>query len=649
MSESTESKIPPYPPQYRREKSNNWWVPVLIVLGSLAIIFFGIIGLFFYAVGNLAEMNFDDSMKSEVKITDNSILYIDLENGVPEYVTDNPFAGLNKSKTPENLLNTLNAIDRAADDENIIGIYLRPKSQLPMSRAFEINAALDKFKESGKFIYSFIEVGNENTYFSCLPSDSIFMPSEGMLEMNGLASTGMFVKGFGKKLGIEFTVVGYEDFKSAGEMLSRDSWSDSAKYQNRVLLDQFYGAVLEEISTRRGMDKDMVHSKMSQGMYLAKNVHEAGFIDGLLSEYDLKRFIRNKYYDLDTSDSEHVDPKIDLVSVSTYMASDPPSNREIAKTDDRIALIYASGAIQSGYGESNPFADQGGIYSDKFIKHLRQARNDDDVKLIILRIDSPGGSAIASDEMWEEIQRTREVKPVWASMSSVAASGGYYMAMGCDKIYAHPHTITGSIGVILQMPNLSNMFDKLDITFDTLKTAPNAQFLNNAYPFNEKDKQRLYALSGEIYKTFVTKAAESRGFDYETMRSKAKGRVWSGKDALEQGLVDELGGLSEVLADAKEFLGVNREDLIKLEQYPRQKDSFDEFIKEIFGPEKDPEMGSTKINTLELLGLDSENLIANFALLPEDVQQTLIYQIRLAQMSQNENTLMAMPYLPIIK
>lgn len=649
MSESNESKIPPYPPRYRREKSNNWWIPVLIVIGSLAIIFFGFIGLIAYAVSNIAEMNFDDSMNKEVKITENSILYIDLENGVPEYAQEDPFASINKNKTPETLLNTLTAIDRATDDDNIIGIYLRPKSQLPMSRAFEINAALDKFKESGKFIYSFIEAGNENTYFSCLPSDSIIMPKEGTLEMNGLASTGMFVKGLGKKLGVEFTVVGFEDFKSAGEMLSRDSWSDSAKHQNRVLLDQFYGSIVDEIASKREMLKEQVHSKMSQGLYMSKEVYNAGFVDALMSEYDLKRMIKANYYEADSSDSEQISPELDFVSVSSYMASDPPTNRTIDDSDKAIAIIYAVGAISSGYGNSSPFGDNSGVYSDKFISQLRDAREDDDVKLIILRIDSPGGSAIASDEMWEEIKRTTEVKPVWASMSSVAASGGYYMAIACDKIYAHPQTITGSIGVILQMPNLSEMFANLDITFDTLKTNPNAQFLNNAYPVSNKDKERLYDMAGQFYQTFVSKAAQSRGLDFETMRSKAKGRVWSGEDAFEQGLIDELGGLIEVLGDAKEEIGVDREHLVYIYEYPKAKDLFDEFIKELLGQEDNPEVSSTKMDVLAMLGIEPSKYLAKFAFLPDEVQNAIFYQMQLAHLAKTEKTLMALPYLPTIK
>lgn len=654
MSDNNGSNVPPppqYPPRYKNQRSggSRWWIPVVIVLGSIFLLFALFIGVIGYFVSQIPDFDLD-SAQNKVKVEKNSVLYIDLENGVPEYSAKDPFQSFGKNKASETLFNVLSAIDRAKEDENIIGIYLRPKGLLPMSRALEINEALKEFKESGKFIYGFIEAGNESTYLSTLPADSIFMPTEGMLELNGYSITSMFFKNMAKKVGVEFTTIGWEDFKSAGDMMSKTGFSDSSEYQLRVLLNQNYKQFLESIYENRGISRSESHYIMSKGIYTAEKAFQNKFVDGIKTEYDLKRMIRENYYPEDTLESITTDSKIDLVSVGSYIASKPPTNKEVASRDKQIAIIYATGAISSGYEDSSPFAgNQTGIFSDTFIKHLKKAREDEDIKLIIIRIDSPGGSAIASDEMWEEIQLTKKVKPVWASMSSVAASGGYYMSMACDKIYAHPQTVTGSIGVILAIPNLSETADMVGVTFDTLATTPAAQFMNGAYEYQNEDLKKLKDISWGIYKRFVQRAADSRGFSFDEMRTKAKGRVWTGKDALEQGLVDKLGGFDDVLKDAKAELGIEEDKLVYVKQFPKADESLEDVLNKIFNPDENPEAGGANVKIAKMLGLDPLNFASHLISMPEDYKTQLYYMFNLAEMSREEKVLMAMPQIPIIK
>ena len=589
-----------------------------------------------------------------------SVLYLTYSNGASEYTKENPFAAFSGKKSKSSFLSTLSAIERASEDDDISGIYLKPMGRIPLPRVLELNEAIKDFKESGKFVYAFIEYGDENTYLSALPADSIFMPREGLLEMNGYGISSMFMKGMFKKLGIEFHVEQFEDFKSAGESMSRTSFSDSARYQLQVLLDQRFDALLSEIATNRDMSKEFVRDVMARGVFTADSIMELGFIDAYSTESNFKDFLEIKLFgevskasdddedhdgeekdDDEHSHGDKEDNELHLISASKYMASSPTSSRELAEEDKEIAIIYGTGPIYSGKGKSgfNFGDDPYEIRSGKYIEYLKKAREDDDVKIIVLRIDSPGGSVIASDEIWEEIQKTKKVKPVIASMSSVAASGGYYMAMACDKIIAHPETITGSIGVILQIPNLSGIADMVGITADTISTGPAAQFLNTMYPYTKNDLGKLRLLSSGIYRRFVSKMAESRGKTFDEARALAKGRVWTGRDAKEHGLVDELGGMKRTLEIAKEMIGVDPKKLVHLRTFPEKKDSFEELIKSFLG-EEDVEISSS---IAESLGLNPVELLASWNGLSDEQKAQLKYAASLFEMTKTEKAIVALP------
>jgi len=642
--------MPPPPHYYRQQNSGSkWWIPIVIILGAIGLFVITIVGVIGYLGSKLSDISFN-SPDQEVSISENSILYLNFSGGAPEYSKENPFNEIfGGNSSASSFLDILNAISRAENDDNIKGIYIKSASQVPFARAYEINDAIREFKESGKFVYSFIEAGSENNYLSSVVADSIIMPLEGMLEMNGYGSNGMFFKGLFKKLGVEFTTIGFEDFKSAGESFSRNSYSDSAKYQLRVMLDVMYNSLLDEISRERDLSKEQLRAFINEGHYTATDMKEFGLIDAFMTESELKLFMKKNVFgddyneeDIDDDGNATKKNKLKLISVSKYMKSNPPITKEKAPKDKQIAIIYGSGPISSGHSDSNPFGnDDFAIKSGDVVDYLRKAREDDDIKAIILRIDSPGGSVIASDEMWVEIQKTRKEKPVIASMSSVAASGGYYMAMACDKIIAHPTTITGSIGVILSVPNFSGLVDKLDIGLDTINTSESAQFLNGLYPYSDKDKAQLKSFAGEIYERFVQKVADSRGMTFEETRSKAKGRVWMGSDAYEQGLVDELGGFEKALDITKEMIGIDPEMLVYIKTYPEKEDPFEKFIEELMNKSGE----EVKFNLAQELGMDPITFAANWELLPIDVRNQIKYAIELAKIGKKEKAVVALPYL----
>lgn len=634
--------FPPFPPQFPQQKKRKWWVPLLIVLATIFAFF-----IIIFAIIGSAISNFDFEEKP-IKVTKNSILYINFGGGVQEYGQDNPFAALGGgSKSNASLFEHIKAIELAKTDDNIKGIYIYPKGNIGFAKSLELIDAIEDFKKSGKFVYAFVEAGTELDYMNIVSADKIFMPTEGMIELNGFGTSAMFMKGLFNKVGIDFHVQQFEDFKSAGESYSQTKFSDSARYQLEILLKDRHNTFVELVAKNRKMTSDQVNSILARGVYTADSIKALGLVDELISEQNLRERLKEMTNGTKAgSKTDEEESKLNLITVAKYINSEnlKTDNEKVAPDNKQIAIINSVGAITSGKSTPSPFG--GGEYEIKsgtFVEQIKKAREDENVKAIILRIDSPGGSVIASDEMWEEIQKTRKVKPVIASMSDVAASGGYYMAMACDKIVAHPSTITGSIGVILAIPNISGVMKNLDITADTISTSPAAQFMNGMYAYTDKDKAQLYNLSKGIYYRFLSRVAESRGKTVEEIRAVAKGRVWTGKDAKEKGLVDELGGLKKAIELAKKEIGVNNDTKVKLRIFPEKKDEFEELIKSLTNQEDTDANVNIyqKIGTALGMEMGLTRQIMNE--LPVEIQKQFGYSLKLLNMTKKEKALMALP------
>jgi protease-4 len=641
MAISRQGSMPQPPQFYQPRRKTRWWIPLIIVCIVLLLIV-----IFFFVLAGLIGSAFQ---KEPYEVRAYSVLMIEPGENVQDYSAEegvSPFS----SDEGNDFFSIINAINRAKDDSNIEGIYLRIKpSKMGWAMSEEYIEALQDFKQSGKFVYAYTETATELDYMRALPADKIFMPSEGLVEMNGFGATAIFLKGLLQKFGIDFYVKGFEDFKSAGEQLSRKDFSDSARYQLRVLMNERLDRFVSLVSKYRKIKAEKIHLALNNGLYTADSLLEYGFIDSIASETVVKQLMKEKIFG--KSDIESTNDKMHLVSVSNYSnASNLASHSKIDKSN-QIALIFASGNIVERSSNS-PFSGNMDITAKTINSYLQKARQDDKIKAIILRINSPGGSVISSDLIWEEIQRTRKVKPVYASMSNYAASGGYYIAMACDTIIASPTTITGSIGVVSAIPNFSRLLKMLDIGVDTLSTGPSAQDLNVMEPFSDRQLKKLDKLMEGVYFRFIDKVAKARKMTPEQVRSIAKGRVWSGSDALRIGLVDTLGGLKTAFSLAKRRIGLDDSVKIKIKVYPEPKDFFTSIFEALgLGEPKDEEVSSSNIQqTLaKALNVKPDVLSALLEMFPAGLRVEIINALDMYVSTKDENILAVMPFILDVK
>jgi protease IV len=525
----------------------------LLALVALSILsFFLIIGLISSA-----------SSDQKVVVKDNSVLHLKLDVPITEQETENPFDGLPIPGAEEagmGLLNFKSVIKSAQDDPKIKGIYLDVTFFLAgYASAEEIRQSLLDFRESGKWVVAYSEIFTEPAYYIASAADKIYLNPEGELEFNGLTANVTFFKKMFDKLDIEPEIFRVGEFKSAVEPFLLDKMSDANRLQLQEWINTIHGNVVSKISETRNISKDRI--KEIADKMLVRSTQDAvdlGLVDSLM------------YYDQVLADlrgrlSLKEKDKINFIKYSKYKKNAPSPG---ASTNE-IAVIVADGDIVSGK------AQPGVIGSDTFAEQIRKARLDDRVKAIVIRVNSPGGSALASDVMWREIQLAKEVKPVIASMSDYAASGGYYLAMGCDTIVAQPNTITGSIGVFSMLFDVSKFMDnKLGITFDEVKTGEIGD-LSFTRPLSDAEKAIFQKKTDEIYETFTSKAAQGRGVSQDQIKKVASGRVWTGIQAKERGLVDVLGSYDDAIKIAAKAAGI---DGYKTRLYPKQKNFWAEWM-----------------------------------------------------------------------
>ncbi len=624
-----QSGMPPYPPYYPppQPRRTRWWIPVLII-----VVILGIFTIPVFVLLGLAGSAFTNE---PVEVRNNSVLYLNLGEKLEEHTGGGSIFEAFGEKSQPNFFEVLQSIKRAKGDDRIKGIYYKARgTAMGFAKNIELIEAINDFRKSGKFVYAYIDMGTEADYMRALPADKIFMPSEGMVELNGFGVNSMFFKGMLDKVGIEFHVEHFEDFKSAAESFNRKGFSDSARKQLRIIVQQRHRNFVDAIANYRKLDKEMINEVLNRGVYTADSLKALGFVDSLMTEADLKDMLKNMTNKNENDSKKH---KLRLVDVSDYMNADFNDDKPVPDKD--IAIIFASGTI----------VDQasGGMNSEKQItkklaEYIRKAREDKKIKAIILRVDSPGGSVMTSDIIWQEVMKTRGVKPIYASMSDVAASGGYYIAMACDTIIAHPATITGSIGVIAAIPNFSGLLGKLDITSDTISSTKATQELSFNYPFNQAQKNKLHDMIQGVYFRFVNKVAESRKKTFDETRSLAKGRVWTGEDAKKMGLVDVLGGLQDAINITKARIGVPAGKKVFIKEYPVKEDPFDMIFKLFGKKDSDDEVSINKvIDGYFSRGNSTYTEIYNN--MPEPMKRQMDYMRTLLYMSYKDPVMIAMP------
>lgn len=504
--------------------------------------------------------------KKDTSVASNSVLTLRLDRPIADRTIDDPFSKLNPNPLYESngtlgLNDILLSIRKAKTDDRIKGIYLN--TQIfggGIASAESIHDALVDFKTSGKFIYSYSEYMTEGAYTLASVADSIFIYPTGALEWNGIGSTPLFVRGMFDKIGVEPMVFKVGTFKSATEMFTERQMSAPAREQASVFLTDMWKQLLSKIGKQRNLAPEALDQlATSFAVTDAKSALEHKLIDGLKYEDEVIALINKR-----TGRAEN--KKLIELSPSTYAEAIRESAKE---SENVIAVVYGEGEIASGEASSNS------IGSKTLVEALRRAREDKSVKAIVFRVNSPGGSSLASDVIAREVQLAKAEKPVIASFGDVAASGGYYIAAHADQIVAQPTTITGSIGIFGLLFNTQKMFnDKLGITFDRVSTNPYADLGNPNRPMTDFERRKIQGMVNEGYGDFINVVKTGRKFaDSISVDKIAQGRVWSGTRALGINLVDTLGGLDVAIAIAAKKAGLG--DEYEVREYPRIKTAFE--------------------------------------------------------------------------
>jgi len=547
------------------------------VLATLVGIFaFFIISIFILiGVGSML------SSEEKVVVEEKSVLKLDLNKPIQEIGVENPLADIGGpfagNENVTGLKDIIDALKSAQKDSKIKGIYLKAEGPAAgWATLEEIRNQLLEFKKSKKFVVAYGESYSEKGYYLASVADKIYLNPAGGMEWNGMSAEYSFYKGTFDKLEIKPEVFRVGSFKSAIEMFSRENMSDSSKKQSAELIGAIYGNFLKNVSTSRSVPVDRL-----------KNFADSLTIENPEAALKNKLVTNLGYWDefetvIKKDLSIDADKNISYIGVDKYMKSD--AKPEEGDFNNRVGVLVAEGEINSGKGSSES------IGSDDFVKELKKIRDNDKIKAIVIRINSPGGSALASDVMWREIQLTAKKKPVIASMSDVAASGGYYMAMGCDKIVAQPNTITGSIGIFGLIFNVKDfMNNKLGVTFDAVKTSEHADWPTATRDMTEFEKSMIQKSVNEGYEKFTAKAAAGRKMPVEKLRSLAQGRVWSGVEAKANGLVDELGGVDDAIKIAAKAAKLKDGDY-RVRYYPEKKKPFEELLSKMMDDSEEKAM-----------------------------------------------------------
>ncbi|MFN5169647.1 MAG: signal peptide peptidase SppA [Cyclobacteriaceae bacterium] len=526
-------------------------------LGSLlALILFFVIGILLVAGVIGAAMSGGD--EPVTTIGDNSVLRLELNVPITELEVENPFEGLPLPGIQSGsigLIQLKQAIEHAATDPKVKGIYLDVSFFMGgYATAREIRQSLEEFKATGKWVVAYSEMMSESSYYIASAADHVFLNPEGDLEFNGLSVEIGFFKQLFDKLEIKPEVFRVGDFKSAVEPFLLDKMSDENRMQLNELIGSMYRTMLSDIAESRQREVSDLRAIADQALVTnSRLARQHGLVDSLVYYDQVEDFLREKL-GLDQ------DKKITYVKYGKYRKS--YSSASTSKNE--IAVVVADGDILPG--EAQP----GVIGSDTFAEQLRKARKNKNVKAIVLRINSPGGSSLASDVMWREVVLASEAKLIIASMGDYAASGGYYLAMGCDTIVTQPNTITGSIGVFSILYDASDFLEnKLGITFDEVRTGQTGDLITFTRPLSQQERTIWQSRTNEIYDTFTGKAAQGRGMTVEEIKKIASGRVWSGEQALANGLADVEGGLARAIELAADQVGVGSD--YKVRYYPKPK------------------------------------------------------------------------------
>lgn len=527
----------------------------LVALGIVFAMFFVLIALL-------------SSDEETVSVTDNSVLELKLQLPIADYVggsDDSPFSGL--FDEAQGLDEILKAIEVAKDDERIKGISINNNFMMAgLAQTQTIRKALEAFKSSGKFIYTYADFYTQKDYYLASVADSIFLNPVGALDFKGLSSEVLFYKDLQEKTGIKIEVIRHGKYKSAVEPFLENEMSDANRAQITELLQSLWNSMVADIAVGRNIaETDLNTIADTLGGRTPDDAKKSGLLDDIVFYDEYERKLSKALGVLDKKD-------INYISLDDYVGYS--NKKTITSGKDKIAVIYAQGTIL--YGEGGPDFIGQGIINAALVK----AREDKSVKAVVLRVDSPGGSALTSDIIWREVQLTKQEKPVIVSMGNVAASGGYYIAAAANRIFAEPTTITGSIGVFGTVPNISALAKEIGINAEQVGTNLNSVDYSLFEPMSDAFRHQEQESVELTYNTFLARVAQGRSISVAQVDSLAQGRVWSGVDAKRVGLVDELGTLEDAVAAAAELVGL---ETYGIRKYPKYKSGFERLMEDLEG------------------------------------------------------------------
>ena len=518
-------------------------------------------------IGVISILGMVASTESTPKVKDNSVLVLNLNGVMQERAEDDLYGFLTGGEVSSLGLDELTeAIDKAKADDNVKGIYIEASMFAPDGPASvqALRNKLVEFKKSGKWIVAYGDQYTQSAYWLCSVADKVIVNPEGIVDWHGLCTETMYFKDLLAKFGVKMQIAKVGKFKSAVEPFFADKMSDANREQISVYLNGIWGNIVKEVAQSRKLDAKTLNAYADSLVTFAsaEELLKMKLVDQV-AYYDEVRAEIKKRLGLDEDDN------ISQVSV-TQMCAQPNKN----KADDRIAVYYAYGDIVSD--AQSEMTNGASICSANVVPDLEALMNDDDVKAVVLRVNSPGGSAYASEQIWRAVTRLKAKKPVVVSMGTYAASGGYYISCAANYIYAEPTTLTGSIGIFGMFPDVSGLLtDKLGLKFDQVKTNKYSNFGTTSRPFNEEEMQYLTNMIDRGYKTFTKRVSDGRKIPVERVYEIAEGRVWLGQDALKIKLVDGIGGIEQAVAKAAELAKVKE---YRTKTYPAKADMFESLL-----------------------------------------------------------------------
>ena len=518
-------------------------------------------------IGVISILGMVASTDSTPKVKDNSVLVLNLNGVMQERSQDDIYSFLTGGEVSSLGLDDLaEAIDKAKTDDNVKGIYIEAGMFAPDGPASvqALRNKLVEFKKSGKWIVAYGDQYTQSAYWLCSVADKVIVNPEGLIDWHGLCTETMYYKDFMAKFGVKMQIAKVGKFKSAVEPFFADKMSDANREQVSVYLNGIWGNIVKDVAQSRKLDAKTLNAYADSLVTFssADDLVKMKLVDQVAYYDEVRADIKNRL-GLDEDD------KISQVSVS-QMCAQPNKN----KADDRIAVYYAYGDIVSDAEEG--MSQGSAICSGNVVPDLEALMDDEDVKAVVLRVNSPGGSAYASEQIWRAVTRLKAKKPVVVSMGTYAASGGYYISCAANYIYAEPTTLTGSIGIFGMFPDVSGLLtDKLGLKFDHVKTNKNSQFGTTSRPFTEEEMQYLTNMVDRGYKTFTKRVSDGRKIPVERVYEIAEGRVWLGQDALKIKLVDAIGGIDQAVAKAAELAKVKE---YRTKAYPAKADMWESLL-----------------------------------------------------------------------